>query len=336
MSANSVKFYSLSSIPNTYQNGSFLNLTTGSQNNPAGLYFCFNNQWKYLVNLDNTPGVKSAAVFDNVAYFYNYTPAPSQEPGSDYMFSINLPVFDANSLSATTVTGNTTTPHTGSTNILKIDSNDKLSISDTWDCGEYNSNVYRHLKHLKSSGLVYERILKYDIPDGVSISEVNEIPRNPTSLSPVYIQTTTNHWYYKLVGEPPVASSLGYGEIAVSYSDGYERLYIKNSNDEIIEFEPANKRRNLLSNATFINGALTKDLNDNVCIWEISYSELTDAGINPVAASVFVREISTGKQLIPDVVFNDTDSVVEIYIYSTANIAASQYKAIVVGSNYNR
>lgn len=336
MSANSVKFYSLSSIPNTYQNGSFLNLTTGTQNNPAGLYFCFNNQWKYLVNLDNTPGVKSAAVFNNVAYFYNYAPAPSQEPGSDYMFSINLPAFDANSLSATTVTGNTTTPHTGSTNILKIDSNDKLSISDTWDCGEYNGNIYRHLKHLKSSGLVYERILKYDIPDGVSISDVNEVPSAPTSLSPVYIQVTTNHWYYKLVGEPPVASSLGYGEIAVSYSDGYERLYIKNSNDEIIEFEPANKRRNLLSNATFINGALTKQLNDDVCIWEISYSELTEAGINPVAASVFVREISTGKQLIPDVVFNDTDSVVEIYIYSTANIAASQYKAIVVGSNYNR
>ena len=233
MSANSVKFYSLSSIPNTYQNGSFLNLTTGSQNNPAGLYFCFNNQWKYLVNLDNTPGVKSAAVFDNVAYFYNYAPAPSQEPGSDYMFSINLPVLEVSAgsgisidgsdneisvnLSTTTVSGDTTTPHTGSTNILKIDSADKLSISDTWDCGEYNSNVYRHLKHLKSSGLVYERILKYDIPDGASISEVNEVPSAPTSLSPVYIQVTTNHWYYKLVGQPPVASSLGYGEIAVSY-----------------------------------------------------------------------------------------------------------------------
>ena len=77
---NSVKFYSLASMPRKYQNGAFLNLTRGDESNPSGLYFCYNNTWKYLVNLNND--IKSAAVFDGVVYFYNVSPAPSSPDGA--------------------------------------------------------------------------------------------------------------------------------------------------------------------------------------------------------------------------------------------------------------
>ena len=86
---NSVKFYSLASMPQKYQNGAFLNLTRGDGSNPSGLYFCYNNTWKYLVNLNND--IKSAAVFDGVVYFYNVSPAPSSPDGA--LFSVKLPTL---------------------------------------------------------------------------------------------------------------------------------------------------------------------------------------------------------------------------------------------------
>ena len=192
---NSVKFYSLASMPRKYQNGAFLNLTRGDESNPSGLYFCYNNTWKYLVNLNND--IKSAAVFDGVVYFYNVSPAPSSPDGA--LFSVKLPTLGGGDgisvsndeinvdLSTTTVSGNTTTPHTGSVNLLKIDSNNKLSLSDTWDCGEYDEQVYRHVKHLKTSNVSYVHVLKADIPDGTVVSLVSSIPSDPTVNSPLYI-----------------------------------------------------------------------------------------------------------------------------------------------------
>lgn len=349
-----VKFYSLYNFPNPQnynqtQDGSFLYLTQddATYGKLKGLYFG-DGGWKYLCDVS----IKSAGVVNGVAYFFNTSTIPTQQGTSDIdttqaVFSFNLPSSPAAGggidltsntysidLAATTVTGNTTTPHTGSTNLLKIDTNDQLSISDTWDCGEYDSQIYRHVQHLKTSNLQYVNISKYSIPDGATVTQESSVPQNPTSSSPEYIQLSGgNHWYYRLVGKEPLPLSLQYGEIAVSYAEGYERLYIKNSNDDIIEFEPANRNKNLVSNATFLNGALTPS--HDICKWTIPYTELADAGISSEAAMVFVREISTGKQLVPDVVFNDSDSQVEIYIYSTSNISANQYTAVVIGSNYN-
>lgn len=344
---DSVKFYSLSNIPQTAVNGSFLNVTTGDNSHPPGLYFCYNNNWKYLVNLDLE--IKSAAVYNNVIYFYNTTPAPtlsSVPDPSTYVFSVPLPTLTAGEgidmtssevsvdLATTTVTGSTTTPHTGSTNLLKIDSDDKLSISDTWDCGQYDDQVYRHVQQLKTSNVSYVHILKSDIPDGSTVTQVSSLPTSPTTSSPLYIRMSTgNRWYYRLSGKKPVTASIQHGEIAVSYADGFERLYIKNSSNEIVEFEPAGRRRNMVSNATFTNEALT--VSNSACTWEIPYADITDAGIGIYGAVVFVRENETGRQLIPDVVFDATHSVVVITLYSTANIAAGKYTAIVVGSNYN-
>ena len=342
-----VKFYSLNAIPNTYHNGSFLNLTIGTANNPAGLYFCYNNSWRYLVNTDSD--IRSATTWENTIYFYSTPIAPvltSVPPVGSYVFSVDIPSLTSGSglsmsngemslsLSQTTVTGNTTTPHAGSTNLLKIDSNDNLSISDTWDCGEYDDQVYRHVIHLKTSNVEYVHVLKSDIPDGSTIVSVSSVPSNPTTNSPTYIQLNSgNRWYYQLSGKSPALSSIQYGEIAVSYADGHERLFIKNTNDEIIEFEPVNRRRNVVNNATFLNPDLT--VNNNECKWKIPYADVTSAGITIMGAVCFLREVSTGKQLIPDVVFDDRNSVVEITIYSTSNIRRETYTAIIIGSNYN-
>lgn len=352
MPNTSVRFYSLNSMPRVTQNGAFLNLTTESGGNRAGLYYCYNDTWKYLVNLDNE--IKSAAVWDNVIYFYNTAPAPSLSgvpSPSTYVFSVNLPNNSIYAgagvsvsgrtvsvdLSQTAVTDGTTTPHTQSTNLLVIDDNGELSMNDTWDCGQYDEQLYKHIQLLKTSNITYTHVLKGDIPDNATVTTVASVPNNPSVSSPSYIQLDSgNHWYYMLTGKQPHPSSLKYGEVAVSYADGYERLYIKNSVGEIVEFEPANRRRNVVSNATFINDTLyLVDSEGTECRWDIPYADITEAGIGVSGAVVFLRENATGKQTVPDVVFNGVRHMVEITIYSTSNISPNTYTAIVMGSNYN-
>ena len=39
------------------------------------------------------------------------------------------------------------------------------------------------------------------------------------------------------IPKQPTTGQIDYGEIAINYADGYERLFIKNSSDEIIDFK---------------------------------------------------------------------------------------------------
>lgn len=334
MPANSVKFYTLSSMPNVFRNGAFLNLTNQDHDNKAGLYFCDGNSWRYLINLDTE--IKSALVYGNVMYFYTFTPAPTPSIDAvtgdvdlgNYSFSVQLPQVD---LAPYSTSGSTPTPHIGSDNILIIDSNNQLSISDNWKCGRYDDSVYRHLSHLVSEKLVYIHIRKTEIPDGVTVTQVSSVDSNPTTSSPEYIQDLGNNWYYKLVGSKPQITSLVEGEIAISNVRGFERLYIKNTADEIVEFRPAG-RLNTVYNATFTNPELTPD--DSVCTWKIPYTDVISAGIGVTGAMVVLRD-STGRQLVPDVLFDSGYNSIVISIYSTSTIPANEYTAIVMGSNYN-
>lgn len=349
----SVKFYTLSAMPNMFKNGAFLNLTNQDHDNKAGLYFCDGTGWRYLINLDTE--IKSALVYDNVMYFYTTTPAPAPTVDpitgtvdlGNYSFSVQLPewlsaVVGGDGISVSggdTVSvdlapyatlGTTTSPHTNSDNILIIDSNDKLTISDTWKCGDYDDMVYKHLSHLVSNRLEYKHIYKVEIPDGVTVTQTSTIPSEPTSSSPEYIQIANNN-YYKLTGSKPLHTSLVEGEIAISNTAGFERLYIKNTNSEIVEFRPAG-RLNTVYNATFTNPALTPS--NSVCTWGIPYADVISAGIGVTGAMVVLRD-STGRQLVPDVLFDSTNQKVVISIYSASQIQADEYTAIVMGSNYN-
>lgn len=350
----SVKFYTLSAMPNMFKNGAFLNLTNQDHDNKAGLYFCDGTGWRYLINLDTE--IKSALVYDNVMYFYTTTPAPTPTIDlitgnvdlGDYSFSVQLPewlsaVVGGDGISVSggdtisvdlapyATLGTTTSPHTNSDNILIIDSNNQLTISDTWKCGNYDDMVYKHLSHLVSHNLEYKFIYKVEIPDGVNISTVSSVPSDPTSSSPEYIRVTGNGWYYKLVSSKPLHTSLMEGEIAISNTAGFERLYIKNTNEEIVEFRPAG-RLNTVYNATFTNPVLTPS--NSVCTWEIPYADVISAGIGVTGAMVVLRD-STGRQLVPDVLFDSTNQKVVISIYSASQIPANVYTAIVMGSNYN-
>lgn len=356
MPHTNVEFYSLSTMPTTLKNGSFLNLTNQDNENLAGLYFCDGSNWRYLMNLDNE--IKSAIVYGNVMYFYT-TPTPpdpiyDSDSGSDvdlgdYAFFVELPewlseVIGGDGISVTNgntvsvdlaqwaTSGSTTTPHPNSENLLKIDSDHKLTIGDTWKCGRYDDKVYKHLLHLSSQKLVYEQISKYKIPDGVTVTPVSTVDSEPTASSPEYIKHSGNNWYYRLVGSKPDYTSLEPGEIAIQTTAGFERLYIKNTNQQIVEFRPAG-RLNTVYNATFTNELLTES--NSVCRWEIPYANIMNAGIGIYGAMVFLRENSTGRQLVPDVVFDTQNSKVVISLYSTTDIAAGSYTAIVMGSNYN-
>lgn len=365
---DSVKFYTLSSMPNIFKKGAFLNLTQDDHDNKEGLYFCDGTRWRYLIHTEVQ--IQSAGIYNNTMYFYTTPTAPDFVDGSDsdsepdlgdYVFFVQLPelvggngvsvsdFYNINvDLAQSSVYESSIFSHIGSENILTIDEDNKLTIGDTWRCGIYyngidtgsdsdsdsDNRIKRHVSHLLTENLVYEFIYKKNIPDGVTIYQETSVPSNPTSSSHEYIKRTSDNHYFRLVGKKPLPSSIIEGEIAISTAKGFERLYIKNNQDEIVEFKPSG-RLNEVYNATFTNDALTVDTATSTCVWEIPYSDIISEGIGIYGAVVFLRENQTGKQLIPDVVFDGTNSKVVITMYSTTNIAAGRYTAIVMGSNYN-
>lgn len=371
---DSVKFYTLSSMPNIYKKGAFLNLTQDDHDNKEGLYFCDGTRWRYLIHTEVQ--IQSAGIYNNTMYFYTTPTAPDFIDGSDsdsepdlgdYVFSVQLPeLVGGNGVSVSdfynidvdlanfSVYESTNVPHIGTENLLTIDIDSKLTIGDTWRCGVYHacSNdgsesesdsehygdgnmIKRHVSHLLTESVVYKQILKKEVPDGVVPVPVSFVPSHPNEFDYEYIKKlTTPVRYFQLVGKKPEVYDFLEGEITISTAKGFERLYIKNNQDEIVEFRPSG-RLNEVYNATFTNDALTVDTATSTCVWEIPYSDIISEGIGIYGAVVFLRENQTGKQLIPDVVFDGTNSKVVITMYSTTNIAAGRYTAIVMGSNYN-
>lgn len=194
-------------------------------------------------------------------------------------------------------------------------------------------NNRRHLIHVRTSQLQYVQINKADIPVSASVQSVDSVPEpgqignNPSR----YIQLSGgNHWYYELTGKRP--SDLIYGEIAVAFPDGYERIYIKNSGGSVVEFRPWSAERTAAYMFQVENGTLTAS--GGTCTWEIPYADMKASGVSPSCASVAVRETSTGKQTVPDVVFDDGDQVARITLYSRSDIPTGSYRAIITGLNY--
>lgn len=196
-------------------------------------------------------------------------------------------------------------------------------------------NNRRHLQHIRTSMLEYVQVNKADIPVSASVQQVDSVP-TPSQLEGIqnpsrYVQLSGgNHWYYELTGKRP--SDLAYGELAVAFRDGSERLYIKNSGGTTVEFRPWSFDRTAAYICRFDNPSLAPS--GNTCTWEIPYASLKANGVSPGCASVALRETATGKQTVPDVVFDNNSQVVRIAIYSEADIAAGAYRAIITGLNY--
>lgn len=198
------------------------------------------------------------------------------------------------------------------------------------------ANNRRHLVHVRTNMLQYVKITKSDVPVGATVTQVSSVP-TPDSLVGVanpseYIQVTTNNWYYRLTGKQP-ENILKYGEIAVSYSSGHERLYIQNESGSIVEFRPYEADKSVMYAYTAVNEVLT--VSGDECTWYIPYTDLTETGISPSLSTVVLRDLTTGAQVVPDVVFDNSSSVIKITIYSKTNIASGRYRVIVSGLRYS-
>lgn len=183
--------------------------------------------------------------------------------------------------------------------------------------------------------LQYVHVLKSDIPISATIQQVSSLP-SPAQIGEMshpskYIKVTSNNWYYELCGKKP-ENILAYGELAIAYAPGYERLYILNGSNEIVEFRPYSIDKTAAHTVSFENDELTPT--DGTCVWSIPFSDITGGGINPDYATIALREVQTGEQVVPDVVFDNISSALKITIYSRENIPSGRYRVIITGINY--
>lgn len=190
--------------------------------------------------------------------------------------------------------------------------------------------VERHVQHIRTTDLEYTPIDRSIVPVNAVVLSTDTLPNPDGGNAERYVVIGSQ--YYELTGKKPYSADIKEGEIAVSFADGNERLFIKNSNGTIVEFRPYRTDR-------YVAYMFQKDnevMNPigSVCTWEIGYDELKDKGVSPNCASVALREVFTGKQTVPDVVFDENDNKVKIDIYSETQIGTGEYRVVITGLNY--
>ena len=115
-----------------------------------------------------------------------------------------------------------------------------------------------------------------------------------------------------------------------SSSDGSLTISIRQINGCIDNIDIDYNRGSLTGSGKLVlhNPPLTSDGTN--CIWYINYSILEEVNIDKETAVVHLREKSTGKQLLSDVIFNDEISAIELPIMSETHIEENTYTAIIV------
>ena len=282
----------------------------------------------------------------------------------------------------------------------------------------------RKIQHLRTSVSQYVEIDRGMILDTQNVPTYNSVPTSQELLSmvnpPKYIFIASMDKYYTLQGKKPDAQILDYGEIAISYGKNNESIYLKNSNNEIIEISADVTKQivnilhglsgsttgisedgNIEITVNQVNGkietitvteTITEELQeyvdntisnldsiqtgvsnsglvsvtvsqidglinsvivtDNIelptvhkiktynphlssdgttCIWKIDYEILHSNNIEIDTAVVSLREITTGKQVIPDVTFREDEQFIEISFHSREDIEENKYLAIIIG-----
>lgn len=279
----------------------------------------------------------------------------------------------------------------------------------------------RKIQHLRTSISQYVEIEKGLILDTQNVPTYNSVPTSQELIGmvnpPKYIFIPSTDKYYTLQGKKPDVQILDYGEIAISYGKNNEAIYLKNSDNEIIEISAdvtkqiVNILRGISGDAVgrsddgnievaitqehgkitgiTITETITEELqeyvddeikkldstttgnsdlvsvtvkqvdglinkvevtdripriyryvisnpyltvpSDHNCLWKIDYSELINNNINIESAVVHLRERATGKQVIPDVTFNENVQQLQISIFSHEDIIEDTYLAIIIG-----
>lgn len=233
----------------------------------------------------------------------------------------------------------------------------------------------RKIQHLRTNVSQYVEIERGLILDIHNVPTYDSVPTSQELIGmvnpPKYIFISSTDKYYTLQGKKPEVQILDYGEIAISYGKNNEAIYLKNSNNEIIEIgadvtkQIVNVLRGLSGNTVGISDdgnievAITQEHgkitdvevinriprtyryvttnpylavpSDQNCLWKIEYSELIDNNIDIETAVVHLREKATGKQVIPDVTFNESEQQLQISIFSHEDILEDTYIAIIIG-----
>ena len=184
------------------------------------------------------------------------------------------------------------------------------------------STQKKHLKHLRTSAIDYININVSEIPLTSIITSFDSIPtqeevRNMVN-PPEYIYIPSEDKYYQLKGKQPSIDNIEFGELAISFSEGYESIMFKNKNNKIVEIKPQTNNNNLNVGGTYTiyNPAIA--YNDSYTYtWKIPYTSLMTNKIFIDTCSVSVREVATGKQILADITFNSTDETIDIVLTST-------------------
>jgi hypothetical protein len=282
----------------------------------------------------------------------------------------------------------------------------------------------RKIQHLRTSISQYVEIEKGMILDIQNVPTYDSVPTSQELISmvnpPKYIFIPSTDKYYTLQGKKPEVQILDYGEIAISYGKNNEAIYLKNSDNEIVEISADVTKQivNILSGISgntvgisdegnievaitqehgkiskiTITETITEELQDYVdntinnldsiqtgvsnsglvsvkvsqidgiindvtvtdnielptvrkikthnphlssdgttCVWKIDYELLHSNNIEIDTAVVNLREITTGKQVIPDVTFCEDEQNIEISFHSVEDIEENKYLAIIIG-----
>lgn len=184
------------------------------------------------------------------------------------------------------------------------------------------SNQLKHVKHLRTSAIEYVNINVSSIPLTTSITSLDTIPTTSEIIHmvnpPQYIYIPSEDKYYQLKGKQPNVDILEFGEIAISFSEGYESIMFKNKNNKIVELTPNTNKdyTNVGGTYTIYNPAMP--YNDTYeYTWKIPYTELMSNQILIDTCTVSLKEVATGKQVIGDITFNSADETIDIVLTST-------------------
>ena len=197
----------------------------------------------------------------------------------------------------------------------------------------------RHLQHVKTEMKQHVSIPLAQIPVNESIRDVARVP-TPQQIadqaSPYqYVHENNSVRYYELTGKLP--QDLEFGEIAVAYSSGYERLFIKNSSNEIVEFRPYKVDTSKIKMGGMSNDETIIRSEDGYCTITYPYDTIGKlTGVNPAQYSVcVVREIASGMQRNDaEIVFDNENRVLTIRIPSDDDFAGGGLAFIFIGSPY--
>lgn len=175
-----------------------------------------------------------------------------------------------------------------------------------------------------TTSLTYTNIIESDIPTGTLVETLTSVPTNNEISSnekngihnPEYIliNENGNNYYYMLSEQIPDSNNLQEGEIVLSIKKGYETLFFKNDNNDIVSIKSIDKMKNEIEN--IVNRLMTDTELKFYCIEPVTIKVIQING------NSYVREYPSNT--LVDIFLNSEDNfeLVTTSDYSILNLSA--------------